>query len=110
MAQRTQPDNVFFGLCAAEGQSRLTVNGRLVEGSSFALPWWNGEEQHTCILVTLHMPNILPQEADQGQEPVRDLGIIAEIKQAMVASLDLMRLLGGIIMGKVLVSTTMLKS
>jgi GAF domain-containing protein len=89
LSQHTQPDGVFLGLCAAEGQARFTVNGRLIEGTSFALPSGVIGEDDRSILVTLRVPNISMDNAGQELFSINDLGIITAINQEMVASLEL---------------------
>ncbi len=38
MSRRVRPGEVFFEICAAEGQTRFSINGRLVDASSYAIP------------------------------------------------------------------------
>jgi len=91
LGRRARPSEVFWGLCAAEGQARFLMDGRVVEGVSYAVPYGTGR----AMLVTLRRPQLITDR--EGEQPTegaavhstQGLGILAEISQAMTSSLDL---------------------
>ena len=91
LGRRARPSEVFWGLCAAEGQARFLLDGRVIEGISYAVPYGSGQ----AILVTLRHPRLLATHGDEqvpdntpGQD-VQGLNILAEVSQAMTSSLEL---------------------
>ncbi len=84
MARQTRPTEYFLSLCAAPGQTRLTVGTRLVEGMSYRVPV-NGQQ---AMMVVLHPPEVAFLEEDRGVSG-RVLNIFSELAQSMTASLDL---------------------
>jgi len=109
LARHTRPSENFLMLCSSEGQTRLNLNGRMVEAISFFTPSSsaNGSPQKGGMLVTLHKlhpgfegANITRSAtARLGEEPgsmgqeaqltPQTLQIFTGLSQAMAASLDL---------------------
>jgi PAS domain S-box-containing protein len=108
LARRTRPSEAFLTLCAGEEQSRFSLNGRFVEGTSYYTPANLGEglEQHSAILVTMRRPQLVIEggsplvssAARAGDQPAgtpggdlspQALQTFTELSQAMAASLDL---------------------
>src|SRR4030067_3451819 len=53
LGRRARPSEVFWGLCAAEGQARFLLGGRIIEGISYGVPYGSGRG----ILATLRPPH-----------------------------------------------------
>ena len=83
LARRARPSEVFLSLCASEGQTRFSLDGRLVEGSSYFVPPANGTPG--AFLVSLQRPQVT---AGDTQVSGQALDIFAELSQAMASSLD----------------------
>jgi len=71
LLQRTQPKDVLLSLCTHEGQARFSIDGRLTEGVSHAIPsgsngGQNGHSEDRAILVMLRRPNIVFDERFWG--------------------------------------------
>jgi PAS domain S-box-containing protein len=83
LARQARPNDVFIGLCASQGQARLTINGRFVEGTSYFIPYGKS----SALLVSL----VHSQALVHGERAVSDqvLSTFAEVSRAMTASLDL---------------------
>ncbi len=101
LARRAHPSEAFLNLCASESQTRLSLNGRFVDGTSYFAPYGN---EH-AILVSLHRP--LWAVDPQAGEPVvqQDInasqlfGILSELSQTITANLDLETTLQAILTG-----------
>jgi len=109
LARHTRPSENFLMLCSSEGQTRLSLHGKMMEAVSFFTPGSaaNGSPQKGGILVTLHKlhPGLegagLSRSAAASLEEAPDgsrqeaqltpqtLQVFAELSQAMAASLDL---------------------
>ncbi|MBI3158099.1 MAG: GAF domain-containing protein [Chloroflexi bacterium] len=85
MARNARPAETFLSLCATPSQARFTIGKFLVEGVSFALPY-QGER---AIALTLRRPQLLNIEGQASGANAQTFAILAEISQAMSASLDL---------------------
>lgn len=85
LARRARPSEAFLSLCAAEGQTRLSIDGRIVEGSSYRAQL-NGNG--SLLMVVLRRPQVA---VDASGEVIsgQTLEIFSELSQAMAASLDL---------------------
>ncbi len=99
LGRRARPSEVFWGLCAAEGQARFLLDGRVIEGISYAVPYGSGQ----AILVTLRRPKLLTSHRDEkasedgSSHQYQGLDILAEVSQAMTSSLNLEATLRSII-------------
>lgn len=107
LARRTRPSEHFLALCAGEGRSRLTLNGRFIEGSSYSIPArFSGEGSVNTVLVSLRRPGLVLKDPDlAGEQKPGDkthvdasaepgisgqtFGFFTELTRAMAASLDL---------------------
>ena len=91
LGRRARPSEAFWSLCAAEGQSRFLMSGRVIEGTSYAVPYDDGH----LMLVTLRRPQLIAARAAAGADPGAippaggGLSVLAEVNQAMTASLDM---------------------
>lgn len=104
LARRTQPSETFLTLCAMEGQARFSINGRLVEGASYQIPF----ESESALLVSFQIPQLIKSKAlsvDGKAEPGEDaagsskrhLDIFTQLSQAMASNLDLEETLSAIL-------------
>ena len=99
LGRRARPSEVLWGLCAAEGQARFLLDGRVIEGISYAVPYGSGQ----AILVTLRRPKLLTSHRDEkasedgSSHQFQGLDILAEVSQAMTSSLNLEATLRSII-------------
>jgi len=116
LAKKARPPDVFLGLCVTEGQARFSLDGRLVEGSSYLVPFSpqmgavipQGRpitqpreslfHASLAMLVTLRRPQVSFMEhgaAPAGEKnPTRlsggaSLQIFSELSQQMTANLEL---------------------
>ena len=89
LARRTRPSEAFLSLCAAEGQARLSLNGRLVEATSYFAPNGHGP----AILLSLRRPQLVVDgdgaASQRGEVSHQALSIFTELSQKMAASLEL---------------------
>ncbi|MFM8320787.1 MAG: GAF domain-containing protein [Chloroflexota bacterium] len=117
LARRARPSEAFLMLCAGEGQARFSLNGRFVEGTSYATPGLigRGPGYSAGVLVSLRRPALVldgdsalggrsarsNDGNDAGSQGSRSTGapvsegaaqalnIFTELSQAMSRSLDL---------------------
>lgn len=91
LARRARPSEALFALCAAEGQSRFSLDNRLVEGFSYTIPYDGHGAQVPAQLVLLRRPQVAPVAGSSEQTPdsARALDIFSELSQKMTASLEL---------------------
>ena len=100
LARRARPSEAFISLCASEGQTRFSLNGKFVEGTSYFMPnaTNNGAGQENAILVSIRRPQFVidngsPESDEQGSRTVdpsaQTFVIFTELSQAMAASLEL---------------------
>ncbi len=103
LARRTRPSDIFMTLCASEGQARFSLDGRLVDGASYFVPFIghngsSGTDVKTgVILVTLSRPQVAPVGPTDSSQSKQALDIFAELSRAMAASLDLEKTLQSIL-------------
>lgn len=86
LARLIRPSEEFLELCAAEGQKRFSVNGRLADAVSYRVP---GLEP--VMLLTLRGMELAPAlaGAEGGSFSALALKVIADFSQAIPASLNL---------------------
>ncbi|MEM5776512.1 MAG: hypothetical protein AAGU05_16025, partial [Anaerolineaceae bacterium] len=82
LARRVRPSEEFLTVCAAEGQGRFILDGRLAEATSYALQ--SGPQP--VFVVTIRFPEL---GARQGTINAQSLQIFTQIAQDMGASLEL---------------------
>jgi PAS domain S-box-containing protein len=88
LARRVTPADSFLSLCAAEGRTRFTIDGRLIDGTSFRIPYASG----WATLVSLHRSQLV--SANEGQNPnakgagSQGLGAFVEVIQSMTSIQD----------------------
>ncbi len=85
LARKIRPSEQFLALCAAEGQSRLVLSGRMVDAISYRLD--NGRDPLS--VVTLRFPE-LASDLEGGQKGLgsETLQIFSELSQVIAGSLD----------------------
>jgi PAS domain S-box-containing protein len=95
LTRRTRPAEAFLALCASQGQQRFSLNGRLVDGSSYYVPYFersNGAHaalQGGAMLVAMRPIQMAVASEEGGVASEQAVNIFAELNQAMAASLDL---------------------
>jgi len=84
MSRRVRPGEVFFEICAAEGQARFSINGSLVDATSYNIPGAN-----PSILVTIRAAGgaMSPSEGDTFSSAT--LQTIAEFGREVASNLNL---------------------
>ena len=83
VARRIRPAEEFLKLCAAEGQMRLSVNGRPMEVVSYRVPG-----PTPAWLVSLRRPDIASSESGQSNDlSGSSLKILTDLSQSVAASL-----------------------
>ncbi|MGE5252274.1 MAG: GAF domain-containing protein, partial [Bacteroidota bacterium] len=92
LTRRVRPIDDFLQVCAAPGKKRLTVNGKLLEATSFQIPG-----QYPLVLVSLRSLNLAPELEASGEAAGAILKTVTEFSQAVAASLDLESTLGSIL-------------
>ncbi len=86
LARKVRPNDSLLKLCAAEGQTRFVLDGRLVEGTSYLVT--NGS-QSTAVL-SLRYPEITNGLVGiNGAISTQSLQTFNQLAQAMAISLDL---------------------
>ncbi|MEA3350437.1 MAG: GAF domain-containing protein [Chloroflexota bacterium] len=96
LARRTRPENVFLNLCAFEGRSRFSIEGQLMEGTSYAMPGKDGN----AILLSLRRYQITAVGGDEETEnPSQAIEIITTLGQSMASDLELEATLQAILSG-----------
>jgi PAS domain S-box-containing protein len=93
LSGRTHPRDVFFHLCAFEGQGQFSINGIYVEANSNQIPY----EGSMGLLVSMHRPAVHALTAHDPQNVERALQTYFSLSQAMAANLDLEATLQAII-------------
>lgn len=86
LARRVRPSEEFLELCAAEGQKRFSVNGRLTDAVSYRVPGFN-----PVMLLSLRNMELGPVlgSVEGGQFSSSILKIVTEFSQTIPASLNL---------------------
>jgi len=84
LARRARPSDDFLRLCTAEGQTRFSIGGRLVEGVSYQVPG-----PYPVMLLSLRQPEIASGLAEAGDVSGSVLRIITDFGQAIAANLNL---------------------
>jgi PAS domain S-box-containing protein len=85
LARRIRPSDLFFTLCAAEGQGHLSINGTYVDASSIQIPY----EGDWAMLLTLKRPEISALASEAPTNLDGTIKTFIELSQTMAANLDL---------------------
>lgn len=93
LARQARPSEVFLSLCAAPGQARFSLQGLLVDGVSYPIPYQDSQ----AILLSLRRPDLTVLTQDNTAVSGRALDILTELVRTMTASLDLMDTLQAIL-------------
>jgi PAS domain S-box-containing protein len=97
LARRARPSEAFLELCYSEGQARFSLDGRMVEGTSYSVPYdagkehrgGNGHHSSNAMLVSLRRPQVAAISSGEAGISDQTLNIFAELSQSMAASLQL---------------------
>jgi len=89
LGRRAHPNDTFLAVCAAAGTARFSLDGRVVEATSYDIPY--GVDR--AILVTMRRPQLIVEgnQAEEGgaNSSSQAFTIFSELSQTMTASLDL---------------------
>jgi GAF domain-containing protein/nitrogen-specific signal transduction histidine kinase len=85
LARHARPAQEFLDLCAVEGMKRFSINGRLVDASSYRVPG----DFDPIMLITLRGMEFSATDGSGGQFSNSALKVIADFSQSIPASLDL---------------------
>ncbi len=89
LARQTRPGEAFMSLCAGQGQVRLSLGGRYLEGSSYFAAY-DGEP---AILVTLRRPQLADGSLDSivvtDSKAGQTFVLLNEINRTLTSSLDI---------------------
>ena len=92
LARRVRPTDDFLDLCAASGHKRVSINGKLVEISSFEVPG-----AYPMMLISLRGKELVPS-LDQGNGASAEiLRVVTEFSQGIAANLDLIAIVQSIL-------------
>ena len=84
LLRRVRPPDDFLEVCAAPGQKRLSVNGKLVEATSYQVPG-----VYPQMLVSLRGMDLSPELTSGRQEFSSSiLKVITDFNQSIASSLD----------------------
>jgi len=87
LARRVRPSESFLELCAAEGQARFSINGKLVEALSYRVP---GEVPAILVAVRRMENSFDVTQTQRGEAiPGAALKTVSEFGQAIASSLSL---------------------
>ncbi len=91
LARRARPSDAFLELCYSEGQARFYLDGRMVEGTSYAVPYngGNGHRTTEAMLVSLRRPQVATLSSGDAGVSDQTLNIFTELSQSMASSLEL---------------------
>lgn len=85
LARRTLPSDAFLSLCAAEGQTRFSLDGHAIEGASYLVP--DGSDRNS-LMVVLHRPKVAGLGESDEATIGRTLEIFSGLSQTMAGSLQ----------------------
>ncbi|RME06922.1 MAG: hypothetical protein D6803_05290, partial [Anaerolineae bacterium] len=85
LARKARPSDAFVSLCAAEGVAQFSVEGRLLEGTSFTFP--NGSGDLMLVSVRPHQVSRLGEMVSESTPQA--IQVLTSLGQSMAASLDL---------------------
>jgi GAF domain-containing protein/nitrogen-specific signal transduction histidine kinase len=83
LARRVRPSDHFLELCATAGQKRLTVNGKLVEATSYQIPG-----AYPMVLVAIRGMDLVPALESQEDSSRSILKVITDFSQSITSNLD----------------------
>lgn len=85
LARQARPSETFLGLCAVPGQARFSLQGLMVDGVSYEIPY----QEARAVLLTLRRPDLTVLTQENTTVNARALDILTELGRTMTASLDL---------------------
>ncbi len=84
LARQARPSETFLSLCAAPGQARISMQGLMVEATSYSIP----HQESRAILLTLRRPDLTVLTQEDSSVSGRALEILTELSRTMTASLS----------------------
>jgi len=85
LARRTRPGDVFLGLCAAEGQARFSIEGQMMEVTSYLVPNGNGN----AILLSIRPDQQAALTSDDRGYSNHTVEILTAVSQSIAINLEL---------------------
>jgi PAS domain S-box-containing protein len=89
LASRARPSDTFLELCAMEGKAHFSLNGRMVEGNSYHIPY----NSHHAVLVSIRQSQLTSEGSKDDGETVgltkHAYSIFTEFSQAVSTSQDM---------------------
>ncbi len=82
LARRTRPSETFLELCASPGHQRFSLQGMMVDGISYYIPYKSG----TASLVTLQRPDFSSLTSEDSNLSGKALDVLSELSVAMTSS------------------------
>lgn len=95
LARRARPSDTFLSLCAGVGQANFSLQGRMIQGTSFQVPY----EGSLAIFISLNRPDLSNLVDKQTSASTPAVNILSEINRMMSSSLDLEETLTAILEG-----------
>jgi GAF domain-containing protein/nitrogen-specific signal transduction histidine kinase len=91
LARRARPSDVFWALCAGEGQARFALDGRPVEATSYFLPDDRGKDNghRDTILLSIRPHQAITLDLADSENVSRTLETLTHLNMAMTADLAL---------------------
>ncbi len=87
LGRRVRPGEVFFEMCASEGQARFSINGKLVDAVSYRVP---GTVPAVLVALRQAENGLSPQNADRAAGASGSaIQTVTEFGQAIASSLSL---------------------
>ncbi len=84
LTRRVRPVDDFLDICVTSSQKRLTVNGKLLEATSYQVPG-----PYPLMLISLRSLDLSPALAAGGEAAGSILKVVTDFSQAIATSLDL---------------------
>jgi PAS domain S-box-containing protein len=91
LSRKVRPTEDFLGVCAAEIQARLYLEGRVIEAKSYTIIYAGDR----ATLVSMHLPQLVldvsnrPALAGDNSASTQAIQVLNELNEAMATSLDL---------------------
>jgi len=95
LVRRTRPGDVFLGLCSTEGQARFSIDGQMVEATSYIVP--NGN--NNAVLLSIRPDQLTTPSLEESGYSNHIVEVLNVVSQSMAANLELEVTLQSILSG-----------